>query len=202
MYAIKMDTGKELITTVRQSVYQGEKNADALIFLVQKKYDNIDIASCTVLMQYMLPGSDVYADLELTATEHNAEYLAYSTSLDFPITAFSGTVWMRLQIKDADGHVVLVSGTAALPVLCRSTGKPDEPSPDKDKLARLAEQVELLSTEKADSLAYDTTNRKLQLTANGAEVGQSVTVPADDYAGGGAGGAVWESMSGGELGAG
>lgn len=202
MYAIKMDTGKELITTVRQSVYQGEKNADALIFLVPKMYDNIDIVSCVVLLQYMLPGSDVYADLELTATEHSAEYLAYSTPLEFPITAFSGTVWMRLQIKDADGHVVLVTSSAALPILCRSTEKPDEPAPDKDKLARLAEQVELLSKEKADSLAYDTTNRKLQLTANGAEVGRPVTVPADDYAGGGAGGAVWESMSGGELGAG
>lgn len=115
MYAIKMDTGKELITTVRQSVYQGEKNADALIFLVPKMYDNIDIVSCVVLLQYMLPGSDVYADLELTATEHSAEYLAYSTPLEFPITAFSGTVWMRLQIKDADGHVVLVTGSAALP---------------------------------------------------------------------------------------
>ena len=202
MYALKMESGKELITTVRQSVYQGEKNADALIFLVPKTYDNIDIASCTVLLQYMLPGSDVYADLELTSTEHSAEYLAYSTSLEFPITAFSGTVWMRLQIKDADCHVVLVSGSAALAVLCRSIEKPDEPTPDKDKLARLAEQVELLSMEKADSLAYDTTNRKLQLTANGAEVGQPVTVPADDYAGGGSGGAVWGSMSGGELGAG
>lgn len=88
------------------------------------------------------------------------------------------------------------------PILCHSTEKPDEPAPDKDKLARLAEQVELLSKEKADSLAYDTANRKLQLTANGAEVGRPVTVPADDYAGGGAGGAVWESMSGGEIGAG
>ena len=109
---------------------------------------------------------------------------------------------MRLQIKDADGHVVLVTGSAALPILCRSTEKPDEPAPDKDKLARLAEQVELLSKGKADSLAYDTMNRKLQLTANGAGVGQSVTVPTDDYAGGGVGGAVWESMSGGEIGAG
>ena len=86
---------------------------------------------------------------------------------------------MRLQIKDADGYVVLVTGSAALPVLCRNTEKPDEPAPDKDKLARLTEQVEHLSKEKADSLVYDTTNRKLQLTANGAEVGQSVTVPAD-----------------------
>lgn len=202
MYTIKMGDNKELITTVRQSVYQGEKNADALIFLVPKTYDNIDISACTVLLQYMLPGSDVYTDLELAATDYSAEYLAYSTSLDFPITAFSGTVLMRLQIKDADGHVVLATGSAALPVLCRDTEKPDEPTPDKDKLARLAEQVELLSMEKADSLAYDTTNRKLQLTANGAEVGRPVTVPADDYAGGGAGGAVWESMSGGELGAG
>lgn len=202
MYTIKMGDSKELITTVRQSVYQGEKNADALIFLVPKTYDNIDISACTVLLQYMLPGSDVHTDLELAATDYSAEYLAYSTPLGFPITAFSGTVWMRLQIKDTDDQVVLVSGSAALLVLCRSTGKPDEPSPDKDKLARLAEQVELLSNDKADSLTYDTTNRKLQLTANGAEVGQPVTVPSDEYAGGGAGGAVWESMSGGEIDAG
>ena len=92
MYALKMDTGKELITTVRQSIYQGEKNADALVFLVPKTYDNIDISSCAVLLQYMLPGSDVYTDLELEVTDYSAEYLACSTPLDFPITAFSGTV--------------------------------------------------------------------------------------------------------------
>lgn len=181
MYVLKMDGGKELITTVRQSVYQGEKNADTLIILVPKLYDNFDMTTGSGTLQYMLPDTDVYVDLELTPTEHNAEYMAYTTQLGAPITSATGIVLMRLQIKDADGNVILVSGNASLPILCRDGTIPDVSAQDKDKLARLAEQVGLLKQVKADSITYDAERRKLQLTANGSEVGQAVTIPPDDY---------------------
>lgn len=181
MYVLKMDGGKELITTVRQSVYQGEKNADTLIILVPKLYDNFDMTTGSGTLQYMLPDTDVYIDLELTPTEHNAEYMAYTTQLGAPITSATGIVLMRLQIKDADGNVILVSGNASLPILCRDGTIPDVSAQDKDKLARLAEQVGLLKQVKADSITYDAERRKLQLTANGSEVGQAVTIPPDDY---------------------
>lgn len=181
MYVLKMDGGKELITTVRQSVYQGEKNADTLIILVPKLYDNFDMTTGSGTLQYMLPDTDVYVDLELTPTEHNAEYMAYTTPLGAPITSATGIVLMRLQIKDADGNVILVSGNASLPILCRDGTIPDVSAQDKDKLARLAEQVGLLKQVKADSITYDAERRKLQLTADGLEVGQAVTIPPDDY---------------------
>nr|DAH36748.1 MAG TPA: hypothetical protein [Caudoviricetes sp.] len=181
MYVLKMDGGKELITTVRQSVYQGEKNADTLIILVPKLYDNFDMTTGSGTLQYMLPDTDAYVDLELTPTEHNAEYMAYTTQLGAPITSATGIVLMRLQIKDADGNVILVSGNASLPILCRDGTIPDVSAQDKDKLARLAEQVGLLKQVKADSITYDAEQRKLQLTADGLEVGQAVTIPPDDY---------------------
>lgn len=149
MYVLKMDGGKELITTVRQSVYQGEKNADTLIILVPKLYDNFDMTTGSGTLQYMLPDTDAYVDLELTPTEHNAEYMAYTTQLGAPITSATGIVLMRLQIKDADGNVILVSGNASLPILCRDGTIPDVSAQDKDKLARLAEQVGLLKQENA-----------------------------------------------------
>ena len=181
MYVLKMDGSKELITTVRQSVYQGEKNADTLIILVPKLYDNFDMTTGSGTLQYMLPDTDAYVDLELTPTEHNAEYMAYTTQLGAPITSATGIVLMRLQIKDADGNVILVSGNASLPILCRDGTIPDVSAQDKDKLARLAEQVGLLKQVKADSITYDAERRKLQLIANGSEVGQAVTIPPDDY---------------------
>ena len=180
MYVLKMDGSKELITTVRQSVYQGEKNADTLIILVPKLYDNFDMTTGSGTLQYMLPDTDAYVDLELTPTEHNAEYMAYTTPLGAPITSATGIVLMRLQIKDADGNVILVSGNASLPILCRDGTIPDVSAQDKDKLARLAEQVGLLKQVKADSITYDAERRKLQLIANGSEVGQAVTIPPDE----------------------
>ena len=199
MYAIRMGTGKELFTTVRRPIYQGEQNVDDLVFIVPKKYDEMDIAACTVTLQYMLPETDDYVDLMLESSDYNDEFLACKTPLAASLTSRSGTVLMRLVIRDESGQTVLISGAGFMPVLLRYSDNPTEPLPDRDKLSKLAEKVENLSKEKADSLDYDTGHRKLHLTANGDKIGQPVTVPADDYACDGSG-STWGSMTDGENG--
>ncbi len=194
MYTIKMGDSKELITTVRTHVYQGEKNADTLVFLVPNQYDDVDVTECTVTLRYVLPLADEYADIPLLVTAYNDDYLACTTSLAAPLTSVCGTVTMWLLVRDADNQLVMESGNIALQVDCRHADDPDEPAPDKDKLDKLVELVENLQNAKADSIAYDSENRQLQLTANGHGVGQTVTVPADDYAGGGGDGADWGKM--------
>lgn len=195
MYAIRMGTGKELFTTVRRPIYQGEQNVDDLIFIVPKKYGEMDIAACTVTLQYMLPETDDYVDLMLESSEYNDEFLACKTPLAASLTSRSGTVLMRLVIRDESGQAVLISGAGFMPVLLRYSDNPTEPLPDRDKLSKLAEKVENLSKEKADSLTYDSEQRKLQLTANGFDIGKAVTVPSDDYSGGGGGeGTDWGKM--------
>lgn len=41
MYAIKMNEDKSLITTVQATIYQNEKNADTLVFLLPKYYEDV-----------------------------------------------------------------------------------------------------------------------------------------------------------------
>ena len=54
MYALKMEDGKELITTVRGTIYQNERNADTLVFLLPRTYEGTDMADCSLLMQRKL----------------------------------------------------------------------------------------------------------------------------------------------------
>ena len=194
MYTIKMGDSKELITTVRTHVYQGEKNADTLVFLVPSQYGEVDATECSITLRYVLPLADGYADIPLLVAAYNDDYLACTTALTAPLTSVCGTVTMWLLVRDAGNQVVLESGNIAMQVDCRHSDDPDEPAPDRDKLDKLAEQVENLQNEKADSITYDSENRKLQLTANGYNIGQTVTVPADDYAGGSSDGADWGKM--------
>ena len=40
MYAIKMEDDKSLTTTIHSTIYQGEKNADTLVFVVPMMYED------------------------------------------------------------------------------------------------------------------------------------------------------------------
>ena len=55
MYAIKMNDDKSLTTTIKSTIYQYEKNADTLVFLVPMSYEDINLANCTMLLRYIAP---------------------------------------------------------------------------------------------------------------------------------------------------
>lgn len=196
MYAIKMEDTKELITTIRGTIYQNEKNADTLVFLLPRVYDETDMADCTVLMRYVLPsGSGRSEEIEMDPVPYSDEYYRYRLKLTTKFTSEFGTVMLWLTALSRDNLVVLESGEATVPVLQR---KPiDDYLSDKDKthLELLDQQVAELKKQKADNLTYDPENRKLQLKADGEKIGTEVTVPADDYNCGGSGsGGSWSDM--------
>lgn len=66
-------------------------------------------------------------------------------------------------------------------------------SEDLDRLDQISAQLARLDAGKADNITYDKTTRQLQLSSNNSSIGDSVTVPADDYIGDED--SEWEDMS-------
>lgn len=185
MYAIKMEDTKELITTIRGTIYQNEKNADTLVFLLPRVYDETDMADCTVLMRYVLPsGSGRSEEIEMDPIPYNDEYYRYRLKAATRFTKEFGTITLWLTVFSRDNTVILETGEASVPVLERKDIDDYMSDKDKSKLDLLDEKVDKLQKEKADNLTYDKENRKLQLTADGERIGNDVTIPDDDYSGG------------------
>ena len=54
-----MNEDKSLETTVEATIYQNEKNADTLVFLLPRLYEEVNLANCIALLRYILPdGTD------------------------------------------------------------------------------------------------------------------------------------------------
>lgn len=182
MYALKMESGKELITTVRGTIYQNEKNADTLVFLLPRKYEETDMASCTVLMRYVLPsGSGRSEEIEMDPVPYNEDYYRYRLKAASRFTKEFGSLVLWLTVVSRDNAVVLETGETTVPVLERKNIDDFMSDADKSKIDLMDEKIAKLQKEKADNLTYDKETRKLQLTADGEVIGNDVTVPADDF---------------------
>lgn len=194
MYAIKMDNNKELITTVRGTIYQNEKRADTLVFLIPSTYEEKDMADCTVLLRYVLPsGSGRSEEIEMDPEPYNEEYYRYRLKLSTRFTSEFGMVKLWLTAVSLDNQVLMESSELTVPVLQRRDISEYLSDKDKSQLEKLDEKVTKLQKEKADNVIYDKETRKLRLTAEGTGIGDEVTVPADDYAGGDSGEG-WDDM--------
>lgn len=93
MYAIKMDNNKELITTVRGMIYQNEKRADTLVFLIPRSIEERDLADCSLLLRYVLPsGSGRSEEIEMDPEPYNEDYYRYRLKLSTRFTSEYGIV--------------------------------------------------------------------------------------------------------------
>lgn len=182
MYALKMEDGKELITTVRGTIYQYERNADTLVFLLPQKYEETDMADCTVYMRYVLPSGSGYSEtIEMDPIPYNDEYYRYRLKAASRFTKEFGLITLWLTALKHDSEVLLETGDAVVPVLERKNIDEFLSDDDKSKIDLLDEKIAQLQRDKADGLSYDKETRKLQLTADGIAIGEDVTVPSDDY---------------------
>lgn len=193
MYALKMEDGKELITTVRGTIYQHERNADTLVFLLPQKYEETDMADCTVYMRYVLPSGSGYSEtIEMDPIPYNDEYYRYRLKAASRFTKEFGLITLWLTALKHDSEVLLETGDAVVPVFERKNIDEFLSDDDKSKIDLLDEKIAQLQRDKADGLSYDKETRKLQLTADGIAIGEDVTVPSDDYSSGF--GEEWEDM--------
>ena len=193
MYALKMEDGKELITTVRGTIYQYERNADTLVFLLPQKYEETDMADCTVYMRYVLPSGSGYSEtIEMDPVPYNEEYYRYRLKAASRFTKEFGLITLWLTALKHDSEVLLETGDAVVPVLERKDIDEFLSDGDKGKIDLMDEKIAQLQRDKADGLTYDKETRKLHLTADGVMIGDDVIVPSDDYSS--CSGEEWEDM--------
>lgn len=185
MYVIKMESDKTLTTTIRSKIYQGENIADILTFLLPKTYENIDFADCTVYLRYILPnGVGQSEELSMYPLPYNDEYYQYRLPIESRFTNMRGQIELWLTAIDTAFITVLRTSPALVMILPAKDITDYLSDEDRNQLDKMLIQIEQLEKGKADSLIYDDDTRELQLTAEGAPIGDIVIVPSDDYSGG------------------
>lgn len=179
MYVIKMNDDKSLITTIKSSIYQGERNADTLSFLIPTTYEDKNIADCTLLLRYILPnGVGRSEELELDAVPYK-NYYRYRLKVSTRLTDVSGSIELWVSAVDFNDNYILKSGTThinILPTKKVSDYLSDESLDELDKMGARLSQLSAVVATKADNLAYDEDKRLLQLTSEGKGIGNSVDI--------------------------
>lgn len=179
MYVIKMNNDKSLNATIKSTIYQGEKNADTLVFLVPTEYEDKRVADCTLLLRYILPnGVGRSEELEPIA-EKCKGYYQYRLKVSTRLTDVAGNIELWISAVDFNDNYILKSGTTHIDVVPTkkiSDYLSDESLDELDKMnARLTQLSAVVGT-KADNLTYDEDNRLLQLTSDGKKIGNSVDI--------------------------
>lgn len=179
MYVLKMNNDKSLVATITASIYQGERNADTLSFLIPVAYEDKNIADCTLLLRYILPnGVGRSEELELDAEPYK-NYYRYRLKVSTRLTDVPGSIELWVSAVDFNDSYILKSGTAhinVLPTKRVSDYLSDESLDELDKMGARLNQLSAVVAKKADNLAYDEEKRLLQLTSEGKGIGNNVDI--------------------------
>lgn len=183
MYVIKMDEAKTLVVTKYASIYKGEKNADAILFLLPKMNGTTDLSETSVFLRYISPdGVGRAEELELNRDEYNESYYQYRLPVGGGLTAQSGIVELWLKILRPNLETVLITSPVRVDILESKEIETYLPEEAKSQLDSIEEKIAKLAREKADGLVYDAETRKLQMTSENERIGDAVVVPGDGYA--------------------
>ena len=177
MYAIKMEDDKSLTTTIHSTIYQGEKNADTLVFVVQMMYEDTNLADCTLLLRYVLPNGKGYSEeLAMYPIPHNKEYYQFRLSATSHFTENVGDIDLWLTAVNFEDDIVLHTDTATVTVTQHIKIEDHLPPERVDQLDKLAAKVQSMEGGFVNNLKYDKDQETLQLTHNGAGVGDMIDV--------------------------
>ena len=201
MYTILVNDDNTLSVTERTRIMQRSTGFDAIRFLVNPLYKGYSMAACTLTMRYRLPVSGEMKSETLTLSEelYNG-FLQYVIPVTSKLTYEAGNITCNLTFTFADidtegNPVVRVRKLNDAHITINSISDWDALIPDgllssldqriimqEKQIKQLAEVALLLDNEKADGLSY--ADSKLQLTANGAPIGNQVHIsesPEGEY---------------------
>ena len=188
MYTIVMQEDKELLTTVKTTIFEKEANVDTLRFLVPPVYDDYDLSTCTALIKYVTPDRKNRAEKLVQQEELYKGYLDYRLDVDTDVTSLPGDVDIRLSFIHVDASEaetqVLHSGTITITIepLKNLYGfNCDESLEIIDQLVGQIDcKIEALNNianrydqEKADDIEEE--NGEIWVTSNGEKIGDPIT---------------------------
>lgn len=193
MYTILVNDDNTLITSVKERIMQRSKLVDSLHFLVNPVYNEHDMSTFTVVLEYIKPISREYKTEILTQSEEvYKEKLEYKLPFDTELTKEAGEIEVKLTFSkvdlDAEGNdVQYVRKTSSttiriVPIEAWCNIIPDKALDVIDQriiktdaqIKALMEANEITRLEKADNIVLDSENKELYLTAEGNQIGDKV----------------------------
>ena len=184
-----MNKDKELVTTVKTTLYQREKLVDKIQFLIPETYNDLTLSDFTVILKYVDQANVPHAEILIKDEDLYKNKLRYTLPVDTNLTRFTGDVSVRLTFSKTDSETktqyVLHTGEANISISPLSdfyNFVPDESLEFVDqlvgqlnaKLEATDKIAESYDKSKADDLSYE--GDKLQLVSNGEKTGKSVTI--------------------------
>lgn len=189
IYIIIMNQDKSLTITTKTNIYRKENMVDKLKFLFPEKYQELELADCTATLKYTDTNNVPHAEILQKDEELYKGKLAYTLPLDSELTEFPGNINLRVTFTKIDMETqtqyVMHTGEVTITVLPLAdyyNFVPDKSLEFVDqilgyfqaKIEAVEKIAETYDSEKADNLSYE--GDKLQLTANGKPIGDSVTI--------------------------
>lgn len=126
MYTIIMDSSKNLITSVKTKIYEGENAVDKIQFLIPPRYLDFEISGSKALLKY---SSSTFADSteELVCDENlYKDMLRYTLEVDSELTSQAGIIDIRIEFIKDDG-VLKTNNTTVKVYNINDDDVPDEP---------------------------------------------------------------------------
>ena len=177
MYVIKMNPDKSLITTIKSTIYQYERNTDTLVFLIPKFYEENNMADCMLLIRYILPkGEGRSEELKIEPEPYNDNYYKYHLPIDTKLTTEVGTIELWLTAINMQDNVVLKSETITIDITPSKNIQEYLSEESLNQLDRLEAKVFELESQKADNVMFDSEQSYIHLTANGEPVGDKIYI--------------------------
>ncbi len=196
MYVILVNDDDTLYGSHKERIMQRQKLVNNLVIVVDPIYKDINMTDATVMIEYLLPVSKRYETeiLTLSDEKYNDCFLQYKLPFDTKLTSEAGEIQIQLTFVktelDENGkgiqRVRKTSSTVinVIPITAWSDIIPDNALSSLDErlikldaqMRGLNEYMNVLDNNQVDNLVYDDEAETLQLSANGKEIGNKVSV--------------------------
>lgn len=114
---IKLNDNKQLQKTSSNTVYQGENNADSLLFLFPTTYQELDFRDLNVTLHWI--NEEKQGDVTMVSFEdelYRDTYLCFKQDITNAMTALSGTIRLWFEITDGDSELLCKTDVLTLSV--------------------------------------------------------------------------------------
>ena len=178
MYTIIMNDDKSLTASIRKTLYQREKIADQIQFLIPQKIGIVNLNECIAILHYVDQGNVMHDEKMAKDSELYKDKIRFIVPVDSKLNYFAGDVSVRIVFAKLDTNTgkyeqVMISGNTVITI------EPTDVTNSLDtceKISILEKEIEYLKENQVDDLKL--TDDLLQLSANGEPIGEGVTLPS------------------------
>ena len=165
-----MSNDKSLLTTLSQPIYQGENNSNTIDLFIPTFYENRNLSSAIVRLDYILPnGVSGFKILNQDSDSYD-NYLLYHFIITSDITTLIGRVRFWLTLLDNTNNMILKTSQNYFDVI-----ESINITYGISQLDEVEKQIQELRDTKADSISISN-HQVIQLKSNSQYIGEPIQI--------------------------